>query len=134
MLCWFLQGKSAIIIYTYHLPIEPHSSPSSHPSSVSENTKLTPPVQHGSFPLAIYFTHGSAYISVLLSQFVPPSLSPAVSTSPKRIFFSTLLTQVYLVKVMCFSVVMYGYESWTIRKLSAIELMLLNCGVGGEDS
>ena len=29
-----------------------------------------------------------------------------------------------------FSVVMYGYESWTIRKLSAQELMLLNCGVG----
>ena len=32
-----------------------------------------------------------------------------------------------------FPVVMYGYESWTIKKLSAKELMLLNCGVG-EDS
>ena len=31
-----------------------------------------------------------------------------------------------------FSVVMYGCESWTIKKLSAEELMLLNCGV--EDS
>ena len=30
-------------------------------------------------------------------------------------------------------VVMYGCESWTIKKLSAEELMLLNCGVG-EDS
>ena len=29
--------------------------------------------------------------------------------------------------------VMYGCESWTIRKLSTKELMLLNCGVG-EDS
>ena len=28
---------------------------------------------------------------------------------------------------------MYGCESWTIRKLSTEELMLLNCGVG-EDS
>ena len=28
---------------------------------------------------------------------------------------------------------MYGCESWTIKKLSTIELMLLNCGVG-EDS
>ena len=27
----------------------------------------------------------------------------------------------------------YGYESWTIRKLSTKELTLLNCGVG-EDS
>ena len=28
----------------------------------------------------------------------------------------TLLTQVCLVKVMVFLVVMYGYESWTIKK------------------
>ena len=46
----------------------------------------------------------------------------------------TLLTKVYLVKAMVFPVVMYGCESWTIKKkLSAEELMLLNCGVG-EDS
>ena len=44
----------------------------------------------------------------------------------------TLLTKVYLVKAMVFPVVMYGFESWTIKKLSAEELMLLNCGV--EDS
>ena len=43
----------------------------------------------------------------------------------------TLPTKVHLVKVMAFSVVMYGCESWTIkRKLSAKELMLLNCSVG----
>ena len=29
-----------------------------------------------------------------------------------------------------FLVVIYGCESWTIKKLSAKELMLLNCGVG----
>ena len=34
---------------------------------------------------------------------------------------------------MVFPVVMYGCESWTGRKLSTEELMLLNCGVG-EDS
>ena len=45
----------------------------------------------------------------------------------------TLLTKVCTVKDMVFQVVMYGCESWTIRKLSAEELMLLNCGVG-EDS
>jgi len=42
----------------------------------------------------------------------------------------TLLTKVHLVKAMVFPVVMYGCESWSIRKLSAKELMLLNCGVG----
>ena len=45
----------------------------------------------------------------------------------------TLSTKVHLVKAMVFPVVMYGCESWNIRKLSAKELMLLNCGVG-EDS
>ena len=34
---------------------------------------------------------------------------------------------------MVFPVVMYVFESWTIKKLSTEELMLLNCGVG-EDS
>ena len=45
----------------------------------------------------------------------------------------TLPTKVHLVKAMFFLVVMYGCESWTIRKLSTKELMLLNCSVG-EDS
>ena len=45
----------------------------------------------------------------------------------------TLSTKVHLVKAMVFPVVMYACESWTIKKLSAEELMLLNCGVG-EDS
>ena len=44
-----------------------------------------------------------------------------------------LLTKVHLVKFMVFPVVMYGYESWSI-KLSAKELMLLNCGVGEDSS
>ena len=44
----------------------------------------------------------------------------------------TLPAKVCLVKAMVFPVVMYGYESWTV-KLRAEELMLLNCGVG-EDS
>ena len=43
----------------------------------------------------------------------------------------TLPTKVRLVKAMVFPVVMYGCESWTVKK--AEELMLLSCGVG-EDS
>ena len=45
----------------------------------------------------------------------------------------TLPTKVRLVKSMVFPVVMYRCESWTIKKLSTEELILLNCG-GGEDS
>ena len=37
-----------------------------------------------------------------------------------------LPTKVHLVKAMVFPVVMYGCESWTERKLSTEELMLLN--------
>ena len=43
----------------------------------------------------------------------------------------TFPIKVHLVKAMVFPVVMYGCESWTIKK--AEELKLLNCGVG-EDS
>ena len=35
--------------------------------------------------------------------------------------------KVHLVKAMVFSVVMYGCESWTIKKAETEELMLLNC-------
>ena len=45
----------------------------------------------------------------------------------------TLPSKVHLVKAMIFPIVMYGCDSWTIRKLTTEELMLLNCGVG-EDS
>ena len=44
-----------------------------------------------------------------------------------------LPTKVHLVKAMVFPVVMYGCESWTIKKAEHQRTMLLNCGVG-EDS
>ena len=45
----------------------------------------------------------------------------------------TLLLKVHTVKPMVFPVVMYGCESWTIKKLSTEELMPLNADIG-EDS
>ena len=59
-----------------------------------------------------------------------------VMTNLDRILKSrdiTLPTKVRLVKAMVFTVVMYGCESWTIKKAEHWKLMLLNCGVG-EDS
>ena len=41
----------------------------------------------------------------------------------------TLPTKFCLVKAMVFPVVMYGCESWTIKKLSVKELMIFNSGV-----
>ena len=45
----------------------------------------------------------------------------------------TLLIKVRIVKAMVFPLVMYGCESWTIKKAGAKELMLSNCGAR-EDS
>ena len=42
----------------------------------------------------------------------------------------TLPTKVCLVKAMVFPVVMYGCESWTIKKADHQRIVLLNCGVG----
>ena len=42
-------------------------------------------------------------------------------------------TKVHLVKAMVFPVVMYGCESWTIKKAEDLRIDILNCGVG-EDS
>ena len=63
-------------------------------------------------------------------------LGRKIMTNLDSIFKSrdiTLPTKVHLVKAMVFPVVMYGCESWTIKKAETTELMLLNCGVG-EDS
>ena len=42
----------------------------------------------------------------------------------------TLPTKVHLVKAMVFPIVMYVYESWTIKKAEHRRIVLLNCGVG----
>ena len=42
----------------------------------------------------------------------------------------TLPTKVCLVKAMVFPVVIYGCESWIIKKAERKELTVLNCGVG----
>ena len=63
-------------------------------------------------------------------------LGRKVITNLDSIFKSrdiTLPTKVHLVKAMIFPVVVYGCESWTVKRLSTERLMLLNCGVG-EDS
>ena len=63
-------------------------------------------------------------------------LGRKVITNPDSILKSreiTLPTKVRLVKAMVLPVVMYGCESWTVKKAERRRLILLNCGVG-EDS
>ena len=59
-----------------------------------------------------------------------------VMTNLDSIFKSrdiTFPSKVRLVKAMVFPVVMYGCESWTVKKAECQKWMLLSCGVG-EDS
>ena len=63
-------------------------------------------------------------------------LGRKVMTKLDSIFKSrdiTLPTKVHLVKGMVFPVVMYGCESWTIKKAECRRIDALNCGVE-EDS
>ena len=53
----------------------PHPAPLGHHRAWAEL-----PVLYSSFLLASYYTHGSGYMSVLLSQSAAPSPSPVVST------------------------------------------------------
>ena len=59
-------------------------------------------------------------------DFRPQTLSRQITKSHQP-------TKVHIVKAMVFPVAMYGRDSWTVRRLNDIALMLLNCGVG-EDS
>ena len=42
----------------------------------------------------------------------------------------TTLTKVCIIKAMVFQVVMYRCEIWTVKRLTAKELMLSNCDTG----
>ena len=69
-------------VYIYPLPLK---SLSRHPHSTHLGLHREPdwtPVLNSSFRLAIYFTHGSVYMSMSLSQFIPcHHLLPSVHKS-----------------------------------------------------
>ena len=76
-----VQQYESVIKCTYipsllSLPRHPHPTPLGHPGA-----QIGPPVLCSSFPPALCVTLDSVCMSVLLSQFVLPSPSPAVSTS-----------------------------------------------------
>ena len=66
------------------LPLEPPSP--SHSSRLTQSTSFVYPVTYSKFPLAIYFTHGNIYISMLLFQIIPSSPSFTISKSLCSLF------------------------------------------------
>ena len=76
-------------------------------------------MQYSNFPLAICFTYGNVYISVLLSQFIPPSPSPAVAISvilitKSRRFASGKQTKREMTGCEGERVLPPGYASWYV--------------------
>ena len=77
------------------------------PSRLLQSARLAPCVI-AQISLVTYFTHDSIYMSVLLSQFVPPSPSPTVFTSlenyfqllPSLVFFHGAAPRTLLLKVL----------------------------------
>ena len=97
--------------YTY-VPSPP--TPPFHPTPLGHHRALSwTPCVIQQFLIAVYFTHGSVYISMLLSQFISPSHSQSVSTSPFSTsmslfistdrFISTIFSRCVLIYKICFS-------------------------------
>ena len=96
-----------------HVPplLPPH--PSIPPLQVITEHWAELPVLYSNCLLAVYSTHGSVYISMLLSQFISPSHSHSVSTSPfstsvslfisTNRFISTIFSRCVLIYNICFS-------------------------------
>ena len=81
VLCQFLlyNRENQLYVYIYcHIPSLLHLPPTLPIPLLQVVTKHRAdlPVLYSCFPLAIYFTFGSVYMSVLLSHFVPAYFSP----------------------------------------------------------
>ena len=117
ILHWFLPTAmqiSHIYIYThihvcvyiciYHFPLEPPSIPPSHPSRSSQSASLRSLCY---LATSLYFTHDNVYMSMLLSQFVPPSPCPTVSTSPFYTRFISTIFSSFCIYVLVFLFLAY---------------------------
>ena len=81
MVCQFLLYNKVNQLYIYYIPISPPSCGTPTlpipPVQVITKHQADIPVLWGCFPLAIYFTFGSIYMSMPLSHFVPAYSSPS---------------------------------------------------------
>lgn len=78
-----LQWVTQLSVFTRSLPPGPPSHLALHPAPlVTTEHWAELPVLWSRLPLALYFTHGSGYVSILISQSVPSSPSLPMSTQP----------------------------------------------------
>ena len=84
-----------------------HNSQHGHCNLLRVGSKTARPVFHG-VTIAI--------IAAKVAAIFAPSLRQTMTDSILKISDITLPTKVNIVKAMLFPVVMYGYESWTMKK------------------
>ena len=84
------QHESTVGIHPsfFNLPLISHPNPLLF---VGTEHQFWFPVSYSKSPLAIYFTYANVYVSMLLSQIIPPTLSPTVSKSLFSMSVSPLL-------------------------------------------
>ena len=87
MLCWLLLYNNVSQQYGHLLPslldFPPTPPPPSHFTHLCKHRAPSwAPCARQQLPTSYYFTQGRIYMSIIVSQFIPPSSSPPVSTSP----------------------------------------------------
>ena len=92
-----------------HMFLPSWTSLPSCPSRLSQSTGLSS-LSHGKFPLAICFTYSNVYVSMLLSQFIPLSPSPTVSTS----LFSMSASQAIDILLNWFCTISFISSRWVM--------------------
>ena len=97
MLCQFLRYNKVNQLYVniYPIPLEPPYDPHIPPLWVITEHRTELPVLYSSFPLASYFTHGSVYKSMLLSQFIPYPVPPIYIGKSRSFTFPQSLRSAY---------------------------------------
>ena len=79
MLCWFLlyNKVNQLDVYIFPFPLGPPFHHTPQPTSLGHHRAQSwAPCAIRQVPIAVYFTHGSVYMSIPISQFIPPSLPP----------------------------------------------------------
>ena len=94
MLCWFLlyNKENQLYGYIYLSLLDLPPTPTVPPILVITEHQAELPVLLSTFPLAIYFTHGSVYMSIPVSPFIPHPLPSTLSTHPFSVTASLLLS------------------------------------------
>ena len=123
MLCQFLLYKKVNQLYAYIYPYIPSllrlpPTLPIPPLQVVTKHQVDHPVLCSCFPLAIYFTFGSVYMSMLLSHFIPaypsPSPCPQVHSLCLRLYSCPaprfIRTIFFLIPYICVSIWYFSFS------------------------